>query len=67
MAAAIVLTAWCVQGYLAHKKKPPPWDLRRALDMVLLKVPRLRRSLMSEVTLYRGEFGRVDGPIPAWT
>jgi len=38
-----------VQGYLAHKKMPPPWDHRRALGMVLLFGPRWTLFRMSEV------------------
>ena len=30
------LTALVLQGYLAHKKLPPPQDHRRALGMILL-------------------------------
>ena len=37
-----------LQGYLAHKTPPPP----RGLGIGLLKGPRGRRFLMSEVPLY---------------
>ena len=38
-----------LQGYLAHKKRPPPEDHRRALGIV---GARMRWFLMSEVPLY---------------
>ena len=42
-----------LQGYLAHKKTPPPpLDPQRVLGMVLLYGPRRRKFLMSEVTLH---------------
>ena len=28
-----------LQGYLAHEKRPPPWDHHMALGMVLLQAP----------------------------
>ena len=40
-----------LQGYLAHKKLPPPQDHRRALGIGLLQGPRRRQFLMSEVPL----------------
>jgi len=40
-----------VQGYLAHKKLPPPQDHLRALGIVLLYGPRRKQFLMSEVPL----------------
>ena len=42
----------CLQGYLAHKKQPPPHDHHRALGIVLLQGPRGALFLMSEVPLY---------------
>jgi len=41
-----------LQGYLAHKKPPPPKDHHRTLGMVLLYGARRVVSLMSEVPLY---------------
>ena len=41
-----------IQGYLAHKKPPPPWDHRRALGIFLLYGPRGGRFLMGEVPRY---------------
>ena len=38
-----------IQGYLAHKKLPPPWDHRGALGIALLYGPRGAQFLMSEV------------------
>ena len=38
-----------IQGYLAHKKLPPPWDHRGALSIALLYGPRGAQFLMSEV------------------
>jgi len=49
--------AWWVQGYLAHKKRTPPWDYHRALGTGLLQGPRGGRFLMSEVPLYEGGCG----------
>ena len=46
------LVLWRVQGYLAHKKRPPPHDRTRALGIGLLQIPRRRQSLMGEVALY---------------
>ena len=46
-----------VQGYLAHKKLPPPQDFRRALGIGLLQGPWRRQFLMSEVPLYLGSKG----------
>ena len=40
-----------LQEYLAHKKRPPPWDYHRALGIGLLYGPRWVRFLMSEVPL----------------
>jgi len=40
-----------IQGYLAHKKLPPPYDHRRALGIGLLQGPRRMPFLMSEVPL----------------
>ena len=40
-----------LQGYLAHKKVPPPPDHRRALGIVLLYGPRRKQFFMSEVPL----------------
>jgi len=41
-----------IQGYLAHKKTPPPpKDHHRALGIGLLSGPRGERFLMSEVSL----------------
>ena len=40
-----------LQGYLAHKTQHPPWDHHRALGIVLLKGPRERLFLVSEVPL----------------
>ena len=37
-----------VQGYLAHKKQPPPQGHHRALGIILLKGPRGGWFLMSE-------------------
>ena len=45
------LRAKRVQGYLAHKKPPPPQDFHRALGIVLLQGPKGARFLMSEVPL----------------
>ena len=41
-----------LQGYLAHKKSPPPQDHHRALDILLLQGPRGALFLMSEVPLW---------------
>ena len=41
-----------LQGYLAHKKLPPPHGATIDLGMVLLEGPRGRLFLMSEVALY---------------
>ena len=43
-----------LQRYLAHKKPRPPWDLYKALGIVLLYGPRGVLFLMSEVPLYGG-------------
>jgi hypothetical protein len=40
------------QGYIAHKKQPPPQDRPRALGMFLLQGPRGALFLMREVPLY---------------
>jgi hypothetical protein len=42
-----------MQGYLAHKKQPPPQDYRRALGIVLLYGLRGALFVMSEVPLHR--------------
>ena len=57
--AAVVPRSWEIaplsdqtvglQGYLAHKKPPPPQDHHRALGVGLLLGPRESRFLMSEV------------------
>jgi hypothetical protein len=39
----------CLQGYLAYKKPPHPWDHHRALGMRLLYGPRGGRFLSGEV------------------
>ena len=36
-----------LQGYLAHKNPPPPWDHRRALGIVLLNEGRGSGSALS--------------------
>ena len=41
-----------IQGYLAHKKLPPPQDHHRALGIWPLQGPRGRCFLMLEVSLY---------------
>ena len=41
-----------IQGYLAHKKHPPPWHHHRYLGIGLLYSPTGGRVLMSEVPLY---------------
>ena len=43
--------AVCLQGYLAHKKAPPPQDHHRALEIKLLYVARVGRFFMSKVPL----------------
>ena len=43
--------ACALAGYLAHKKCPPPYAHHRDLGMRLLKGPREKRFLMSEVPL----------------
>ena len=45
-----------LQGYLAHKRQPPPRGHHKALGTVLLLVPRGTLFLISEVPLY----SRVD-------
>ena len=52
-----------IQGYLAHKKTPPPWDHLRALGIGLLKGPMWRRFLESELPLFRdqGVGWRIEG------
>ena len=40
-----------MQGYLAQKKLPPPYDYRRALGIALLLVPSRRHFLMSELPM----------------
>ena len=50
-----------LQGYLAHKKSPPPWDHHRALSIGLLKGPRGGQFLMGEVPLYE-EVGECSHP-----
>ena len=58
---ASMLDWWCqearasraVQGYLAHKKQPPPEDHHQALGTGLLLGPRVIFFLISEVPLYR--------------
>ena len=40
------------QGYLAHKRLPPPLDHRRVLGIVLIEGPRRALFLMREVPLY---------------
>ena len=40
-----------LQGYLAHKKHPPPQDHPRSLGIGLLYGPRRRQFLVSEVPL----------------
>ena len=40
-----------LQGYLAHKKLPPPQDRRRTIGTSLLQSPKGRRFLMREVPL----------------
>ena len=40
-----------IQGYLAHRKHPPPYDHHRAIGMVLLKGLRGRHLLTSEIPL----------------
>ena len=40
-----------LQGYLAHKKSPPPRDHHRAPGIGILLGPRESRFLMSEVRL----------------
>ena len=42
-----------VQGYLAHKKLPPPLGPPYGPRHMLLQVPKGGRFLMSEVPLYR--------------
>ena len=42
-----------VQGYLAHKKQPPPEDHHRSLGIGLLQGPTGGVFLMSEVPLQR--------------
>ena len=44
-----------LQGYLAHKKYPPPQDPPRTLGIGLRYGPRGERFLMSEVPLYGRE------------
>ena len=39
------------QGYLAHKKQPPPWVHHRAPDTVLLYCPRGMLFFISEIPL----------------
>ena len=46
-----------VQGYLAHKKQPPPQDRRRSLGIVLRLGPTEALFLMSEVPLYMHSAG----------
>ena len=41
-----------MQGYLAHKKLPPPEQQRGALGLSLLQGPTRRQFVMSEVPLY---------------
>ena len=43
---------WNLQGYLAHKKTPTPYDPFMALRIGLRWGPRGVRVLASEVTLY---------------
>ena len=45
-----------VQGYLAHKKTPPPLGLPKGHRHSLLEAPRGMRILMSEVPLYPEAF-----------
>ena len=40
-----------VQGYLAHKKHPPPWDRHRFLGTGLLNGPMGKAVFMSEEPL----------------
>ena len=50
-----------LQGYLAHKKTPPPLkDHHRALGIVLLSEPEGGHFLVSEIRLY-GSRGRQSG------
>ena len=46
------------QGYLAHKKSPPPYDHRSAIGIVLIFGPRGALLLMSEVPLCPREMTR---------
>ena len=56
-----------VQGYLAHKKTPPPQDHHRALGIVPLNSPKQVRFLMSDVPLYRPpSTGRTRARAPWW-
>ena len=43
-----------IQGYLASKKHPPPYDPPRTLGMGLRQGPRGVRFLISKVSLYFG-------------
>ena len=43
-----------LQGYLAHKKHPPPWNHHRSLRIGLLWGPTGGVLRMSEVPLYPG-------------
>ena len=51
----LTVAIWALQGYLAHKKTPPPLDRRKTIGVGLLQGPMGRRFLMSEVPLYRRE------------
>ena len=50
-AGKALLSRGRLQGYLAHKKTPDPWDPYRALCIGLLKGHRGRWLFMSEVPL----------------
>ena len=47
-----MLSPYRIQGYLAHKKTPTPWDHHMTLGIVLLQGPRRGVFLISEVPLY---------------
>jgi len=53
-----------LQGYLAHKKQPPPKDHHMTLGLVLLHGPTEGVFLMSEVPLYLSELLDDEGAHP---
>ena len=56
----------CLQGYLAHQKRPPPQDPPRTLPIGLRWGPRGVRFLVSEVPLYSGGSSKVEVKSLKW-